>query len=162
MVNYSFIIRKAIKEDAPAIQEIMQESFRQYIENTGLCGSLEALTESVEDIERDIATKEVYIAIIDNVAVGSVRVELLPGHTAYLSRFGVKLCYHNIGIGKSLMNLVDKLLISREVKRVSLHTASKYCDLVRFYYGRGFYIDSTTKDRGYVRALMVKEYAQRC
>ena len=158
MVNYSFIIRKAVVEDAPAIKDIMQESFKKYMEDTGLTGSMEALEESYEDIVSDIASKEVYIAIIDNTAVGSVRVQLLPDNTAYLSRFGVKLSYHNIGIGKSLMNLVDKLLTSRGIKQVSLHTASKYRDLVRFYYGRGFYIDSTTRDRGYVRALMVKEY----
>jgi ribosomal protein S18 acetylase RimI-like enzyme len=158
MVNYSFTIRKAVVEDAPAIKEIMQESFKKYMEDTGLTGSMEALQESDEDIVRDIETKEVYIAIIDDVAVGSVRIKLNPDNTAYLSRFGVKLSYHNIGIGKSLINLVDKLLLARSVKSVSLHTASKYRDLVRFYYGRGFYIDSTTKDRGYVRALMVKEY----
>lgn len=158
MVNYSFIIRKAVAEDAPAIKEIMQESFKKYMEDTGLTGSMEALSESLEEIIRDIETKEVYIALIDNVAVGSVRVRVNPDNTAYLSRFGVMLSYHNIGIGKSLMNLVDKLLLARGVKSVSLHTASKYRDLVRFYYGRGFYIDSTTKDRGYTRALMVKEY----
>ena len=158
MVNYTFVIRKAEVEDALAIKEIMQESFKKYMEDTGLTGSMDALQESYEDIVSDITTKEVYIAVIDNVAVGSVRVELLPDSTAYLTRFGVKLCYHNIGIGKSLMNLVDKLLTARDIKSVSLHTASKYRDLVRFYYGRGFYIDSTTKDRGYVRALMVKEY----
>lgn len=158
MVNYSFIIRKAIVEDAPAIKEIMQESFKKYMEDTGLTGSMDALEESYEDIVSDIETKEVYVAIIDDIAVGSVRIRLNPDNTAYLSRFGVKLSYHNIGIGKSLINLVDKLLIARNVKSVSLHTASKYRDLVRFYYGRGFYIDSTTKDRGYVRALMIKEY----
>lgn len=158
MVNYSFIIRKAVVEDAPAIREIMQESFKKYMEDTGLTGSMDALSESYEDIVRDIETKEVYVAIIDDVAVGSVRVRINPDNTAYLSRFGVRLCYHNIGIGKSLMNLVDKLLTARHVKSVSLHTASKYKDLIRFYYGRGFYIDSTTKDRGYIRALLVKEY----
>jgi GNAT superfamily N-acetyltransferase len=158
MINYSFIIRKAVVEDASAIKEIMQESFKKYRENTGLTGSLDALEESYDDIVRDIESKEVYVAIIDEVAVGTVRIRLNPDNTAYLSRFGVKLSYHNIGIGKSLMNLVDKLLLTRNIKSVSLHTASKYKDLVRFYYGRGFYIDSTTKDRGYVRALMVKEY----
>lgn len=158
MLNYSFIIRKAVVEDAPAIRDIMQESFRKYMEDTGLTGSMDALSESYKDIVRDITTKEVYIAIIDDVAVGSVRVELRPDNTAYLSRFGVKLSYHNIGIGKSLINLVDKLLAARGIQSVSLHTASKYRDLVRFYYGRGFYVESTSKDRGYVRALMVKEY----
>jgi ribosomal protein S18 acetylase RimI-like enzyme len=157
-MNYSFIIRKAVKEDAPAIQAIMQEAFKKYMSDTGLSGTMEALEESIEDIERDIEAKEVYIAIIDDVAVGTARVRILPDNTAYISRFGVMLQYHNIGIGKSLMNLMDKMLKAQGVKSVSLHTASKYKDLVRFYYGRGFYIDSTTKDRGYVRALMVKEY----
>lgn len=158
LMNYSFIIRKALKEDALAIQAIMQVAFSKYMADTGLSGSMEALEESISDIERDIEEKEVYIAIIDDVAVGTVRVQLFEDGTAYISRFGVMLQYHNIGIGKSLMNLVDKMLKARGIKKVSLHTASKYRDLIRFYYGRGFYIDSTTKDRGYVRALMVKEY----
>jgi ribosomal protein S18 acetylase RimI-like enzyme len=158
MVNYSFIIRKAVIDDAPSIREIMQEAFTKYMTDSGVNGSLEALEESCGDIIKDINSKEVFIAFMDNIAVGSVRVQLLPDNTAYLSRFGVKLGYHNIGIGKSLMNLVDKLLMEKGVDKVFLHTASKYRDLVRFYYGRGFYIDSTTKDRGYTRALMIKEY----
>lgn len=157
-MNYSFIIRKAVKEDAPSIQVIMQEAFKKYMSDTGLCGTMEALEESIPDIEKDIETKDVYIAIIDEAAVGTVRVQILPDNTAYISRFGVMLQYHNIGIGKSLMNLMDKILKAKNISSVSLHTASKYKDLVRFYYGRGFYIDSTTKDRGYVRALMLKEY----
>jgi predicted N-acetyltransferase YhbS len=157
-MNYSFIIRRAVPSDAPAIQEIMQEAFKKYMQDTGLTGTMEALEESVSDIIRDIEQNEVYIAIIDDVAVGTVRLKILHDNTAYLSRFGVRLSYHNIGIGKALMNLVDKTLTAKGIKRVSLHTASRYKDLVRFYYGRGFYIDSTSKDRGYIRALMVKEY----
>lgn len=158
MINYSFIIRKAVEEDAPAIHEIIQESFTKYIAEAGLTTTMEALHESIEDIIRDIRTKEVYIALIDDIVVGTARVTILPDNTAYLSRFGVRPSYHNIGIGKSLMNLIDKMLMKKGIKSVSLHTASKYKDLVRFYYGRGFYIDSTTKDKGYVRALMIKEY----
>lgn len=158
MLNYSFIIRKAVPEDAEAIQDIMHEAFKKYMADTGLIGSMEALEESIDDIVSDIETKEVFIAIIDGVAVGTIRVQMLPEDKAYISRFGVRLDYHNIGIGKSLMNLVDKVLKTRGIKRVSLHTASKYRDLIRFYYGRGFYIDSTTRDRGYIRALLVKDY----
>ena len=160
-MNYSFIIRRAVPEDASAIQEIMQEAFRKYMQDTGVTGTMEALEESLSDIVNDIESRDVYIALIDNVAVGTVRIKILPDNTAYMSRFGVKLQYHNIGIGKSLMNLVDKILTARGIARVSLHTASKYKDLVRFYYGRGFFIDSTTTDRGYIRALMVKDYPER-
>lgn len=157
-MNYSFIIRKATIEDAPAISLIMQESFRKYMLDTGLPGTMDALTENLKNIEEDILEKEVYIAIIDSNPVGTIRIKIMPDKTAYISRFGVMLDYHNIGIGKSLMNLADKILKSQGVKRVSLHTASKYRDLIRFYYGRGFYIDSTSTDRGYIRALLVKEY----
>jgi len=157
-MNYSFVIRKAAIEDAGAIHGIIQEAFTKYMKDTGLSNIMEGLEESVEDIKNDILSKEVFVAFIDDVPVGTVRVQITPDNTAYISRFGVRLDYHNIGIGKALMNLVDKVLKANGVKKVSLHTASTYNDLVRFYYGRGFYIDSTTKDRGYVRALLVKEY----
>jgi len=145
-------------EDAEAIQSITKEAFEKYMKDTGLTGTMEALEESLEDIKKDIETKEVFIAIIDDVPVGTIRVQILPDNTAYISRFGVRLQYHNMGVGKAMMSLVDKLLISKGVKRVRLHTASKYAELMRFYYGRGFYVDSTSRERGYIRALLVKDY----
>lgn len=157
-MNYSFIIRKATIEDAPAIAQIMQEAFKKYMLDTGLSGTMDALTESLQNIEADILEKEVYIALVDGNPVGTIRIKILPDQTAYISRFGVRLDYHNIGIGKSLMSLADKIMKTQGIKKVSLHTASKYRDLIRFYYGRGFYIDSTSTDRGYIRALLVKEY----
>ncbi len=157
-MNYSFIIRKATADDVSAIQSITKEAFKKYMEDTGLTGTMEALEETQEDILHDIETKEVFVAFIDDIPVGSIRIRINPDNTAYISRFGVSLQYHNIGIGKSLMNLAEKVMIRKGIKRVSLHTASKYRDLIRFYYGRGFYIDSTSKDKGYVRALLNKEF----
>lgn len=156
--DYSFVIRKAALDDAEAIRDIVRDSFAMYFEAIGITGSLDALQESLEDIRKDIESKEVFIAFIDQTPVGTVRVKLNLDGNAYISRFGVRTNYHNIGIGKSLLNLVDKLMAANECKSVSLHTAAKNSDLIRFYYGRGFYVDSTTKDHGYIRALMVKEY----
>lgn len=157
-MNYSFIIRQAVEDDAKSIKDVLHESFQKYMRDTGLSGTMEALEESIGDIKRDIEEKDVFIAIIDSTPVGTIRVKINDDSTAYISRFGVRTSYHNIGIGKSLMNLVDKLLIEKKIKKVYLHTAANYKDLVRFYYGRGFYIYSTSFDRGYVRALMIKEY----
>jgi ribosomal protein S18 acetylase RimI-like enzyme len=157
-VNYSFIIRKAVPGDAQAIKEITTEAFRKYMKDAGITGTMEALKETLEQIKNDIINGEVFIALVDDVPAGSIRIKIMPDNTAYISRFGVKTQYHNNGVGKSLMNMVDKVLMQRGVKKALLHTAAKYANLVRFYYDRGFYIDSTTKDRGYVRALMVKEY----
>ena len=38
MFNYSFVIRKAVESDAPAIHEIMQESFKKYMMDSDLKG----------------------------------------------------------------------------------------------------------------------------
>ena len=56
------------------------------------------------------------------------------------------------------MNVVDKVMRENHVKLLRLHTASKVTALIRFYYGRGFYIASVENSRGYPRAELVKEY----
>jgi len=158
MAGWSFEVRKATIDDAEDIHQITKEAFEKYIELAGIHHKIAALEETIEDIIHDIQTKEVFVACIDGIAVGSARIQVFEDHTAYLSRFGVRLNYQNIGVGKTIMNVVDMAMKELGVKKLYLHTASKAFSLVRFYYGRGFYIDSTTKDRGYIRALLCKEY----
>jgi N-acetylglutamate synthase-like GNAT family acetyltransferase len=151
-------IRKAKYDDINAIQEITKEAFLRYIKLTGLENTIEALQETYDDIKKDIKNKEVFIAFLDEIPVGSARVEIFPDKTAYFSRFGVKNDYQSIGVGKEIMNMVDITMKNKGVKRMYLHTASKVSSLIRFYYARGFYIESTSTDRGYLRALLCKEY----
>lgn len=157
-MEYSFVIRRALIEDAPDIQKIIKNAFTKYVQNSDI-KEIPALDESIADIAKDIKNNYVFIALIDNIPVGTVRVKIdYNKEQAKLYRFGVNTDYHNIGIGKSLMNLVDKLLLSKNINKVYLYTDSKYHALVRFYYSRGFYIHSTSFDKGYIRALMIKEY----
>ena len=194
--EYSLIIRKAVKADAPDILSILKDSFGQYIKLSGIPLGIEDMLDDVGAIERDIDEIDVFIAVLDGVPVGTVRVSVgnasgkcgstasnaVPdgkgaplitcayaavesqspaagaAATARLTKLGVASGYNNIGIGKSLMNLVDKVIIERGVGTLELYTAAKNAKIMRFYYGRGFYVDSTTKDRGYVRALMKKDY----
>ena len=150
-----FQVRLANYDDIPAIMNITREAFVKYQQN------LAALEESYNDVKKDIDTKVVLLALSDGEPVGSVRVEVFPDKTAYLSRFAVKVTSQNNGIGKSIMNLVDKIMVKKGVTQIQLHTGSKITSLIRFYYGRGFYIDSTDKSRGYVRALLIKEYQKK-
>jgi len=152
-----FEVRLANENDIESILEITKEAFASYVKLAGI-ESVAALNETPEDIKKDLENKIVLIALQDKTPVGCVRVEILEDNTAYLSRFGVRTTNQNNGIGKSIMNLVDKIMIEKGVKEISLHTGAKITSLVRFYYGRGFYIDSTDKSRGYVRALLKKEY----
>lgn len=153
-----FEVRLATYDDIPDILNITREAFIKYKALSGV-ENLQALTETYADVKHDIDTKVVLIALSDGAPVGSVRVEVFDDHTAYLSRFGVKVTSQNNGIGKSIMNLVDRIMIKKGVTSISLHTGAKITSLIRFYYGRGFYIDSTDKSRGYVRALLIKDYA---
>lgn len=156
--NTLFQVRVATYEDIPDIMSITREAFIKYRELAGV-ENTPALDETYRDIENDLGSKIVLIAFSNGDPVGSVRLEIdKENKTAYLSRFGVKITSQNNGIGKSIMNIVDKIMIDQGVKKLSLHTASKITSLIRFYYGRGFYIDSTDKSKGYIRALLVKDY----
>ena len=157
-MDYSFTIKKAEERDASAIREIMKDAFGKYSKDAQIETGLEALDESLEDIRGDIKNKHVFIARIDDIPAGSVRIAA-DGDIAWLTRFGVKEGMRNMGVGNALVSLAEKYMIQSGVKRVFLHTASKYADLVRYYYGRGFYIVSTDEKRGYIRALMQKDLA---
>lgn len=155
-----FQVRVANYDDITDIMNITREAFVKYQQMSGV-EKLAALEESYNDVKKDIDTKVVLLALSDGEPVGSVRVEVFPDKTAYLSRFAVKVTSQNNGIGKSIMNLVDRIMIKKGVTEMHLHTGAKITSLIRFYYGRGFYIDSTDKSRGYVRALLIKEYQKK-
>ena len=152
-----FQIRLADYGDIDSIVSITREAFQKYKELAGI-DHVEALEETSADVRHDIDTKIVLRAFSDSEPVGSVRVEILPDGTALLTRFAVKVTSQNNGIGKSIMNLVDRIMLKKGVSRIKLYTGSKITSLIRFYYGRGFYIESTDTSRGYVRAKLVKEY----
>ncbi|MBE7027217.1 MAG: GNAT family N-acetyltransferase [Ruminococcaceae bacterium] len=157
-MNTGFEVRVATYNDIDAIEQITREAFQKYAQMVGN-DNIQALCETKEDIKNDIDNSLVLVAFMDNVPVGSVRVKINEeDKTAYLSRFGVKISSQNNGVGKSLINLVDLKMREMGIKRIMLHTGAKVSSLVRFYYGRGYYIDSTTKDRGYIRALLCKDY----
>ena len=157
-MEFSLIIRRAVKADAPDILNILKDSFGQYIECSGIPLPIEDMLENIESIEQDINDIDVFIALLDGLPVGTVRVRAREGAPARLTKLGVVSGHNNKGIGKSLMNLVDKVIIERRAAPLELYTAAKNANIMRFYYGRGFYVDSTAKDRGYIRALMKKDY----
>jgi Acetyltransferase (GNAT) family. len=155
---YSFIIRCAAESDAEAIHGILQQAFREYADIIGNY-NLDALRETVEDVRCAIAEKTVLVALVDNEAVGTLRLDI-RGDRAYLSRFAVCNGNRRNGIGEALMNAAERYLISKGVRVVTLHTASRHASLMRFYYGLGFFVEAVETDRGYLRARLVKELSR--
>ncbi len=154
---YAFEVKHATEEDIPAIHKITRDAFLMYAEMSGQ-REIAALNETYDDIREDIAKKNVFVVRIDDEPVGAVRIEILPNQEAYLSRFAVGNSHRNNGIGKILMNVVDKVMRQNNIKTLRLHTAAKVATLIRFYYGRGFYISNVDYSRGYPRAELIKEY----
>jgi ribosomal protein S18 acetylase RimI-like enzyme len=153
----SIIIRDARIEDIPHIQDITAEAFGKYARELGLPQKVAALNETKEDIQHDLDKKSVLICLLDGKEVGSIRFEVLPDGIAYISRFGVKLMAQGHGIGRALMAEVEKRCRKMGVSSIRLHTSAKMSSLVCFYYSQGYYIHSTSTDKGYIRALLVRE-----
>lgn len=151
------IVKQATREDIPAILDITHEAFTKYVADAKVPGKISALYETYEKIEDDLNKKTIFVAQVDKVSIGTIRVEMLQGSIAYISRFGVRLNAHNCGIGKALVSAAIEHAKKSGAKFIALHTASKMTSLIRLYYGFGFFVHSTSIERGYIRALLCLE-----
>jgi ribosomal protein S18 acetylase RimI-like enzyme len=156
----NLVVRKASLEDIPAIHEITKEAFEKYAADLGLPQTVSALKETEETVLHEMQKKNILIAMLDGIPVGSIRYEILPDQIAYISRFGVKLDIQKSGVGRALMEAVEQEVRKQGISIITLHTATKMTSQVRFYYGMGFYVHSTTTDRGYIRGLFCKELVE--
>ncbi len=153
-------IRRALPKDVPAILAVTHHAFREYARAVGQDVPVKALGEKRQDVEADLMRKTVLVAVLDGVVAGSIRYERLPGNLAYVGRVGVDPKYQRFGLGRALMEAVVERCQKEGYDAMVLHTASKLKEQVRFYYNNGFYIHSTTHDRGYIRALFCRELKQ--
>lgn len=155
------VIKKASEQDVFAIHDIVQQAFQAYANELGLPDKISALKETPQTILEELRKKTIFIAFLNGQPAGTIRLEVLPpGKVGYISRFGVRPDVQNCGVGKALIRAVEQEARELGLSALALHTASKMTSLVRFYYGMGFYIHSTSTDRGYIRALMCKELEQ--
>ncbi len=147
----------AVKADAEAIHALTHKCFIVYSEKILKDGRIEALSETLADVERDIETKHVIKCVLDGEIVGSVRYEILDDDIAYLTRFGVDPDIQSLGLGSVLIEKVTSECAAKGVKAITLFTASKMTSSVAFYLKHGYYVHSITRDKGYIRAFLVKE-----
>ncbi len=158
MEKMGVVVRKAIVDDVYEILILARDSFKMYSDNAGITELVVPLNESYEEVKSDVGTKQVFVALLNGKIIGSLRVEVKDNNTAYLSKFGISALYQNKGVGKILMKAVDDSMEILGIECLYLHTASRMFSLIKFYYEGGFHIESTTKNRGYIRALLCKEY----
>ena len=157
-----YYIRFAEEKDANGIKDVMKESFAIYQDeikrNSSSNAIVHALTETIEEIVDDIKNNTVIIALNGKKhIIGTIRVKEKSRDLAYIYRFGVLPEINNTGIGSAILGCVCEICLDKGFKAIALHTNSRFYTLARYYYGKRFFVHSTSQDKGYIRALFIKE-----
>lgn len=156
MDNINIQIRPARKSDIPAISALLQASFADYYNILGV--KIKTANETHDEIKKDIEEKNVHVATANNfLLIGSIRYNKV-GDVCYISRFGVLPKWQATGTGGMLLMQAESYCKDKNIKAMALHTATKLSKQIRYYYGQGFFIHSTTFNKGYIRGLLIKEF----
>lgn len=150
-------IRRATDEDTDAVLKVTKESFSLYQEDLHVNYEVKALKETIASTLADIRDNAVFVVERFGSLVGAIRIKKLSPDLWYIYRFGVSPNITNSGLGSALLDAAVEFAHANGAKAIALHTNAKYYRLARYYYGKQFYVHSTTFDRGYVRALFVLE-----
>jgi len=150
-------IIKAEQKHAQELLEITKLAFEDYKKELGPTVEVKALKEKLSDVEYDIDHNEVYVALSNKKLIGGIRVKKLSDELAYIYRFAVEKDATGQGVGSNLLAHAIEECIESGYSAIALHTNTKYFKLAKYYYGKNFFVHSTNTDRGYIRALFIKE-----
>lgn len=150
-------IRRAVDEDTAEVLKVTKQSFSLYQDELHVTYEVKALKETIASTLEDIRQNAVFVAERFGQICGAIRIRKLSDDLWYVYRFGVSPEITNSGLGSALLDAAIMYAKDNNAKAIALHTNSKYYRLARYYYGKQFYVHSTTFDRGYVRALFVLE-----
>ena len=153
------LVRPATEADIPAINQVTHAAFQVYANDVRMPAAITALRETEEDVRRAVESIHVLVAEMEGEVVGSVRYQDIGG-IGYLSRFAVHPDLQRGGIGRALVQAVEDGCRAMGLPAIALHTSSRMSGLVHFYYRAGYFIHSTGTERGYIRALFVKELGE--
>jgi len=132
----SIVIARAGVEDAEAILRLQSLAYRSeamiYDDF-----SIPPLTQTLEHLQSEFKRKVILIANANGQIVGSVRAYQM-NHTCYVERLLVHPNFQNRGIGKRLMNQIEKDFAS--ANRFELFTGHKSEKNIRLYSKLGYKI----------------------
>ena len=155
-------IRRATDHDVNDVLAVTKESFSLYQDELHVRYEVKALKETIESTLADIRDNAVFVVERFGAICGALRIKRLSPDLWYIYRFGVSSELTNTGFGSALLDAAIAYAKDNGAKAIALHTNSKYYRLARYYYGKQFYVHSTSFDRGYVRALFVLELTDDC
>lgn len=135
-LNGSFLIRRAIPDEAPAILALIHAAFQPYR------GKLEpessALLETVDSVRQALASGEGLAAWAGDRAVGCVIAEARNGAGVYLGRLAVDPAYRGRGIAAGLVAAAEARARSAGRFQVELNVRIALPDNIRLFERLGY------------------------
>lgn len=130
------MIEKALFED---LEEILALQKLAYMSEGELYNdyTIEPLTQTIESIKEDYNKQTILKAIEDGEIVGSIRAYEIEG-ICYIGRVFVHPDYQNKGIGRKLVNSIEKHF--DKCNKYSLFTGKKSLKNIKLYTSLGYNI----------------------
>jgi GNAT superfamily N-acetyltransferase len=152
-------IRKAKHCDAAAIESVLDESFLEY-ERAYTPDAFRITTPEKREIENRIKHWTVWVALHANVIVGTVSAHP-EGEALHIRSMAVRPSMRGRGIGKLLLQRVEKFALANRYKRLILNTTPFLASAIRLYERFGFQATGSERDWfGTTLSAMAKEVIQ--
>ncbi|MDR7074417.1 GNAT family N-acetyltransferase [Fictibacillus barbaricus] len=129
-------MERILKAEVSDASEILSLQKLAYLSEAELYGNyeIEPLKQTVQDIEKAFETNFILKCVDNGMIVGSVKAYEKDG-TCYIGKLMVHPDYQNKGIGKKLMNEIER---KYEHVRYELFTGSKSIKNITFYERLGY------------------------
>lgn len=155
----SIRIRKAKHRDAAAIESLLYESFLEY-ERAYTPEAFHITTPEKREIESRIKHWTVWVALHANVIVGTVSAHR-EGEALHIRSMAVRPSMRGRGIGKLLLQRVEKFASANRYKRLVLNTTPFLASAIRLYERFGFRVTGSERDWfGTTVSAMAKQVVQ--
>jgi GNAT superfamily N-acetyltransferase len=152
-------IRKAKRRDAAAIESVLDESFLEY-ERAYTPEAFRITTPEKREIENRIKHWTVWVALHANVIVGTVSAHP-EGEALHIRSMAVRPSMRGRGIGKLLLQRVEKFASANRYKRLILNTTPFLASAIRLYERFGFRPTGSERDWfGTTVSAMTKQVIQ--
>jgi N-acetylglutamate synthase-like GNAT family acetyltransferase len=149
-------IRKAKHRDAAAIESLLYESFLEY-ERAYTPEAFRITTPEKPEIERRIKHWTVWVPLHANAIVGTVSAHP-EGKALHIRSMAVQPSMRGRGIGKLLLQRVEKFAAANAYKRLILNTTPFLASATRLYERFGFRATGSERDWfGTTLSKMAKE-----
>lgn len=156
--NYAEIsIRRADLGETAIVRSIVQEAYGGVKKQLG--GDPAVLQEGLDKVSRYIQMGNVYVALIGDAIVGTMRVQL-QGQVGTISRVAVREKFRNRRIGTFLVEYGENLLTHMGAKFVQLEVSGATDTQTKFYEGIGYKQMKRVRHAGQETIFMQKDLCE--